>query len=185
MTKERKPRKHVPPHSERGKKLRARESSEKKAARLKRQHDKQAAEIRAPYSPTDQERLFVQIGTAAGIGRAYLRGIMNGGKGISAIQFDEAFATEVEIGTDAVNFKVVSNLFKIAASNTKDRVTLDAIKFWLERKAGWTAPSAAQSATVKVAPGSAAPVTGGPVDPTRIIEVSFKIGDDSKIKDEG
>ena len=53
--------------------------------------------------------------------------------------------------------------------------------FWLKNRAGWTDSS---GATVTMTETEVPAADGGAPDKTRIIEVAFKIGDDSKIKDE-
>lgn len=194
MTKEAKPprpKKRPPPHSERGKKLAAEEKAKKRQARFDRQNAKIAAKRREPYHPSEAERVLVQIGLASGVSKIYLRGLMKGGEGIGEIQFQEAFAKEIETGTDAMVLKLATRAFQMATGAVKvtDKVSFDAIRFLLETKGGFAKVGGGASATVKVgtAPasdGGATPAAVGAPDPTQVIEVSFRIGDDSRIKDE-
>lgn len=136
------------------------------------------------YSPTEAERVLVQIGTASGVGVEYLRTLVAGGK-LTPTEFKVSFAEEIANGLQGATMKVATNLFRCATAWPPIKgVTPTAMVFWLKSRAGWSGGDAGGATVtmtekeVQAADGAAAP------DKTRIIEVAFKIGDDSKIKDE-
>lgn len=137
------------------------------------------------YQPNEGERVLVQIGTASGIGVEYLKTLVAGGK-LTLPQFKEAFAEEIANGLQGATLKVATNLFRCATAWPPIKgVTPTAMVFWLKNRAGWN-EGATGGATVTMTEKETPAADGGAApDKTRIIEVAFKIGDDSKIKDEG
>ena len=135
-----------------------------------------------PRITSDGERTLVQLGVAAGVSLDYLRRQVQGGT-LNRAQFEEMFAAELEHGKAGANLKVATNLFRIATAwpPIKGATTTAAI-FWMKKRGdGWDDEGG--TAKVKVATSGAA--GDGSVSPEQIVEVSFKIGDDSKIKEEG
>lgn len=136
------------------------------------------------YSPKEGERVLVQLGVASGIGLDYLRKQVAGGK-LNKAGFEAAFADEIKDGLEGATLKVATNLFRCATAWPPIKgVTPTCMVFWLKNRAHWES-GASGGATVTMTEKEQPAADGGAApDKTRIIEVAFKIGDDSKIKDE-
>lgn len=135
------------------------------------------------YRPTEAEKSLVMIGTAAGVGEDYFCRVVGGGV-LSREQFRAIFAQELAVGADGANLKVATNLFKMATAWPPIKgVTPTAAIFWLKSRAGWKEEPKVGGATFRMEEKGSGSGTEGAPDPARVIEVSFKIGDDSRIRD--
>lgn len=87
---------------------------------------------RPPHEPTAQTRKMVETFSAFGIPQLDIARVI----GISAPTLREHYRDELDLGLIKANAAVAQNLFTIATKQTREG--LDAAKFWLRTRAGWT-----------------------------------------------
>lgn len=87
---------------------------------------------RPPHEPTPQTRAMVETFSAFGIPQLDIARVI----GISAPTLREHYREELDLGLIKANAKVAQNLFTIATKPTREG--LDAAKFWLRTRAGWS-----------------------------------------------
>ena len=93
---------------------------------------------RAKFTPTDKQRMQVEVATACGYSQAHIcRQIINPetGKPIDEKTLRQAFRTEINTGADTANAMVTQSLFKQATG--KGAGAVSAAKYWLSCRAGW------------------------------------------------
>lgn len=141
---------------------------------------KPARKTKPDYVPSDKDRTLVRLAASAGFSPTRIAALV--GDGITSDDLNAHFAREMEIGSDQATLQVASNLFRMATAWPPIKgVTPTAAVFWMKSRAGWNGePDKGAKVTIK---GGAAG-DNGMMDPTQVIEVSFNIGDDSKIKDD-
>lgn len=137
----------------------------------------------SPYVPKTGEPELVMLGVCAEAPEEAIMSLIGGGN-LTKEQFKAAFKNELAHGKDIAKIKVMSSLYLMAMSRIKGLAPTSAI-FLTKMLTGMDTSAPGQSATVTVKQNQQA--KDGEMakpDPTQIIEVSFKIGDDSRIKDE-
>lgn len=88
---------------------------------------------RPPHVPTRETRAMVETFSAFGIPQLDIARVI----GITAPTLREHYREELDLGLIKANAKVAQNLFTMATK--PGREGLDAAKFWLRTRAGWTA----------------------------------------------
>ncbi|TXH17279.1 MAG: hypothetical protein E6R03_04185 [Hyphomicrobiaceae bacterium] len=137
-----------------------------------------------PYVPKTGEHELVMLGVCAEAPEDAIMSLIGGGN-LTREQFRAAFANELTHGKDIAKIKVMASLYIMATSRIKGLAPTSAI-FLTKMLTGMDTSAPGQSATATVKVNGTTPKDGemAKPDPTQIIEVSFKIGDDSRIKDE-
>ena len=155
-----------------------------KASRARSVARKPAAKVE-PYVPAQGEPELVMLGVCVDTPIEAMMAIIGKGTGGLTVEtFKAAFKNELEHGKELAKLKVVSSLYLMAMSRQKGLAPTSAI--FLTKMLAGVPLDGTNGATVTVKQGAAAKDGEMPkADPSQIIEVSFKIGDDSKIKDEG
>lgn len=87
---------------------------------------------RPPHQPDDKSRTLVESLSGLGIVQDDIARLV----GISANTLREHYRAELDLGAVKANAKVAQNLFAIACKPTREG--LDAAKFWLRVRAGWS-----------------------------------------------
>lgn len=87
---------------------------------------------RPPHEPTPQSRSMVETFSAFGIPHEDIARVI----GITAPTLRLHYREELDLGSIKANAKVAQNLFTIACKPTREG--LDAAKFWLRVRAGWS-----------------------------------------------
>ena len=87
---------------------------------------------RPPHEPTPQTRAMVETFSAFGIPQDDIARVI----GITPPTLREHYREEIDLGLIKANAKVAQNLFTIACKPTREG--LDAAKFWLRVRAGWS-----------------------------------------------
>ena len=87
---------------------------------------------RPPHEPSPQTRAMVETFSAFGIPQDDIARVI----GITAPTLREHYRDEIDLGLIKANAKVAQNLFTIACKQTREG--LDAAKFWLRTRAGWS-----------------------------------------------
>jgi hypothetical protein len=93
---------------------------------------KKAQGGRPPHEPTPQTRAMVETFAAFGIPQDDIARVT----GITPPTLREHYREELDLGLIKANAKVAQNLFTIACN--QNREGLDAAKFWLRVRAGWS-----------------------------------------------
>ncbi len=136
------------------------------------------------YVPAQGESELVMLAVCVDAPTEAMMALIGKGTGGLTVEtFKAAFAKELSHGKEMAKIKVVSSLYLMAMSRQKGLAPTSAI--FLTKMLSGASLDGANEATVTVRQN--APKGGetpGTPDPSQIIEVSFKIGDDSKIKDE-
>lgn len=132
---------------------------------LKKFYKPEIAELRpnlhsiSNYMPTDQDRKIVASAAGHGMPLADIA-LLVGPDGISEILLRRHFEKELRTGKARMHAQIANALFRIsvmwqAANGGKGveptRVNLDAIKFSLERRFGWTAKTGVDLTLIKPA----------------------------------
>lgn len=87
---------------------------------------------RPPHEPTREQRAMVETFAAFGIPQEDIARVI----GITAPTLHKHYREELDLGLVKANAKVAQNLFTIATKQTREG--LDAAKFWLRVRAGWS-----------------------------------------------
>lgn len=87
---------------------------------------------RPPHEPNPQTRAMAETFSAFGIPQDDIARLI----GITAPTLREHYREELDLGLLKANAKVAQNLFAIACKPTREG--LDAAKFWLRVRAGWS-----------------------------------------------
>ena len=91
---------------------------------------------RPSHAPTPQNRAMVENLSAFGVAQEDIGRML----GITPPTLRFHYFQEIELGALKANAKVAHNLFRIACKETREG--LDAAKFWLRMRAGWSDPAA-------------------------------------------
>lgn len=155
----------------------------KKAAAKQGPARKAPAKPRAPaYSPTPGETELVAIARCVDVSEDAMMTLVGGGR-LTREQFREAFAVQLEHGSEIIKVRVMSSLFIMAMSRSRGLAPTSAI-FLAKALGGLSDGSGGVgglTANVKVKGGGG---DGGAGGSYQVVDVSFRIGDDSAIKDD-
>lgn len=143
---------------------------------------RRAAPVQA-YQPKSGEAELVMLAVAVDAPIEAMMALIGGGN-LTKEQFKAAFSTELAHGKDLAKIKVASHLYLMASSRMKGLAPTSAI-FLMKMLTGSDVSAGGSSATITVKSGKGGGGEPGAPSAEQIVEVSFQIGDESKIKDEG